>query len=91
MLFLEIACCRPAIQFEEMKAKPLTPYDVKAKLLARTAMDMAHMMGQPYANAVNACLTFKELTQELNEFDRQKAFETKVLTVLKRAIPPITQ
>ena len=85
VMLLEIAYWKPATKFEEMKAKPLSPWEVKASLLARTAKNIAHIMGQKYAKAVEACLTFKELTQELNEYDESKIFELKVLNLLKRA------
>jgi hypothetical protein len=85
VLFIEIAYWKLATRFDEMKAQPLSPWDVKASLVARTAKNLAHMMGQSYANAVEACLRFKELTEELNEYDKHKVFELKVLTVLKRA------
>lgn len=85
VMLLEIAYWKPATKFEEMKAKPLSPWEVKASLLERTAKNIPHIMGQNYAKAVDACLKFKELTQELNEYDESKLFELKVLNVLKRA------
>lgn len=85
VLLLEIANWRLVRKFDEMKAQPLSPLDVKARLLTRTAKDLPHMVGQSYANAVDTCLRFKELTAELNEYDKHKVFEDKILGSLKRA------
>lgn len=85
MLLLEIAYWRLATQFDEMKSQPLNSWDVKERLLSRTAKDIAHMMDQSYAIAVESCLNFDELTKDLNEYDTYKVFESKVLSVLKRA------
>ncbi|MCJ1378594.1 hypothetical protein MMC17_001693 [Xylographa soralifera] len=86
IVFLEIARWKLATRFEEIKAQPLRPSDVKPRLLAQVAKDLPHQVGQSYADVVDACLRFQELTAELNEYDKHKVFEAKILGPLKRAI-----
>ncbi len=40
---------------------PRGPRDIKSRLIARTKEDIPHLVGQNFADAIDACLRFQEL------------------------------
>lgn len=83
---------RPAIKFEEMVSDPpdqLDQWEVKEKLLMKVKRDIPHMAGQPMADAIDACLRFKETTNGLSNFDIHQVFKSKVLNPLKKGLAEI--
>ena len=82
-MLLEIAVWKVATQFQEMRADVIDPWEIKAKLLTRSRIDLPHFVGARFAGAIDACLSFEEITKDLTEFEANQAYKIRVLGMLE--------
>ena len=57
---------------------------VKDWLVARVRRDLPSKVGQSFSDAVEACLTFKELTEGLDEIAVAREYRVRILEPLER-------
>ena len=72
-----------------MRAPKLDPWEIRRQLLDRARLDLPHMVGQNFADAIEACLRFKELTEKLDDFQRHQEYKIKILDTLSRTAKSI--
>jgi hypothetical protein len=80
---MEIAYWKSAKEFPEMKQRRLDPKNIKAAILQRLIEDGPHVCGQRLSDSIQACLSFKELTEGLSDLESYKVFKAKILSPLK--------
>jgi hypothetical protein len=68
-----------------MMMQPLDPWKIKENLLGKVRKDIPHMAGQSMADAIDTCLRFKEITDDMSSFEMHQVFKSKVLGSLKKA------
>ncbi len=74
------------MSFEEFNTALIDPWKIKTKLLARAGRELPHRVGQSFTDVIDACLRFKDLTEDLGEFATHQLYENKILTKLNKAM-----
>lgn len=64
---------------------PPGPRDIKSRLEARAKEDIPHLVGQDFADAIDACLRFQEITRGMNDFSVHQQYKTKIIAKLAKA------
>lgn len=83
IVMMEIAYWKSTKEFPEMRQRRLDPENIKAAILQRLIQDGPHVCGQRLSDSIQACLSFKELTEELSDLESHKVFKAKILSPLK--------
>ena len=81
----ELACWKIVTQSEAMKASStILPEEIREKLFESIRKDLPHRVGQCFADVIEACLRFRELTEGFDEFQRHREYTTGILDKLER-------
>lgn len=88
-MLVEIAFWKSIFQFREMlkeaRGENIDPEIIKSELIQKAKDDLPHMIGQAFADAIISCLTWKELTAGLDEFQVNQEFKKRVVQKLGAA------
>jgi len=57
---------------------------IRNEILRLTREKLPHMVGQSFADVIEACLRFDEITKGYDELGVHREFKVKILEVLKR-------
>jgi hypothetical protein len=64
---------------------PRGPRDIKSRLIARTKEDIPHLVGQNFADAIDACLRFQEITRGMDAFSVHQQYKSRIVAKLEKA------
>ena len=71
--------------FDEVKPERLDLEVMRKQLLARANKELPHRVGQNFADAIDTCLRFRELTEGLDEFQTHQEYKARILDTLDKA------
>ena len=84
IILLEIAYWKPINNFKEMVPKHVEQWKMRDELQTRAKEDLPHMVGQNVADAIEACLLFREKTEGLDASQRHREYRSKIVERLER-------
>ncbi|KAL7942664.1 hypothetical protein V8C42DRAFT_360055 [Trichoderma barbatum] len=89
IVFLELACWKSIfeLKFKNLKeTQRCEPEALRREVIKAAREDIPFMTGVAFANIIETCLTFDEISAGMNEYEVYELFKQRVVNVLSRIV-----